>query len=314
MQTVIELPFFSTTAGGVIESIKLAEKMPGKVLLRFQMLTNEYPKCNLSWSVGIPDNTFPYCDNVITYSDTPHLKRLIANANTKRVFINMLSWGMSIEAERNNAKSPKVTVLCSTKKIEQAMLKEGISSHRIGFGLDMDNMFDEGLHRNNFVAIMYHPMASKRYDLAIKIADEMYDRGIIKGCITFGTSEGYAHAKKPNCLVEHIYNATRDDIRYVFNICKCFVMPSVSEGLNLTPIEATLCGCPAVICDGAIGEIFTSTKNCVVVERDNRVAIKTAISFVLDNPTLSELYRVNMEGVVKEHTWDKVIENLNLIL
>jgi len=61
----------------------------------------------------------------------------------------------------------------------------------------------------------------------------------------------------------------KDEIRRIFSRSSAFIMPSISEGLNRTPIEATLCGCPSVICDGAIDDVFFNNKTCLIAEKDN---------------------------------------------
>ncbi len=91
-------------------------------------------------------------------------------------------------------------------------------------------------------------------------------------------------------------------------------MPSVSEGLNLTPIEATLSGCPSVICDGAIGEIYANGINCLVAIKDDANDIMLRVKHLMSTPNNSKWYKENMQKVVEQHTWDKVIEKLNKIL
>lgn len=92
-------------------------------------------------------------------------------------------------------------------------------------------------------------------------------------------------------------------------------MPSVSEGLNLTPIEATLCGCPSIICDGAINEIFYATYNCHIVEKDN----KDMLYWFAKN-SFDELYNIReffidkMRETVNQFTWDKVVNNIKQLI
>lgn len=315
LNIAIELPKYSSTSGGIRESIKLSNNIQHNVVVRFQKLTNEYPQISNTWTVGLPDHTFSSCDVCITYSDTPYLSELIALPQVKKVLIYMLSYGMAIGRERKNVLNKNVTVMCSTKKIEDAILLEGVKVHRIGFALDMDEMYNENLLRKNYLAIMYHPSQDKKYSTAVSVADILYKNKIIDGVITFGVNDAYKNNTHPKGLVKHYPNANRDEIREIFNICKCFLMPSITEGLNLTPIESTLCGCPAILCDGAIDEIFFNRKNCFVVKsEDKNDMMKKVEDATLNFDIFSEFFENNMLKITKEYTWENVINNLNRLL
>jgi glycosyltransferase involved in cell wall biosynthesis len=92
-------------------------------------------------------------------------------------------------------------------------------------------------------------------------------------------------------------------------------MPSISEGLNLTPIESTLCGCPTVLCDGAIDEIFFNNKNCLVVDKNNVGQMEAMVLTVLDSfESHSSKFMKRMRFVIKSYTWNTVIENILKLL
>lgn len=315
IRLVMELPHYNPTSGGVNESIKLGNKFNPDVVIRFQKLLNFYPQIDNTWSVGLPDNTFPDCDVCITYSDNPYLEDLVNLPQVKKVFLLMLSYGMSIERERKNVLNDKVIVMCSTKKIEKMILAEDVKVHRIGFSVEQDKMYNEKKKRKNYLVIMYHPSKDKKYSTAVEISDYLFSEKLIDGVITFGTELRYNEFIHPKGLVKHYSNANRDEIHDVFNICKCFLMPSISEGLNLTPIESTLCGCPAILCDGAIDEIFFNNKNCFVVSsNDKTMMIEKSKNVILNFDKYSDCFSHNMREVLKDFTWEKVIENLNKLL
>lgn len=305
MKIIVELPFDSETCGGVIESKKLAYHLGAELFFQRQ---HSYSH------MKYPYKNFPACDVVISYSDNPFLQQLVKLPQVGKVMLNMLSYGMSIDNERRNVFTEGVTVMCSTKKIEDAIIADDGKVHRIGFALDMDDMYDYGEKRDNLLAIYYHPMPSKRYDLSVKIANELLEEGVIDDVISFGVADGYDKHKHPNKVI-HYTNASREQVRDIFNKCKCFLMPSISEGLNLTPIEATLCGCQSVICDGAINEIFNATYNCHIVEKDNK-----DILYWFTKNSFDELYNIrdlfmnNMRETVNQFTWDKVVNNIKKLI
>jgi len=309
---IFELPFYSSFVGGITETIKLAERLGASV--RFQRKAQSPINIPVPYTIGMSNRTFPECDVCITYSDNPYLNALVYLPQVHKVFVYMMSYGMSYKNERHNALHHKVTCLCTTEKIEQAIIADGGNPIRVGFALDMDDMIDLKDKRGNFLAIMYHDMPSKRYDLAVKVADELFANGIIEGVITFGCLLGYDKHKEPDGLVAFYPDAKRETVIEIFNNCKCFLMPSVSEGLSLTPIEATLCGCVSVICDGAIGEIFFGD-NCIIAMPDDFVDISTCVTDAMTNfDAYSETFKTNMQSVVKNYTWNELLSKISLRL
>jgi GT2 family glycosyltransferase/glycosyltransferase involved in cell wall biosynthesis len=317
LKIVAELPYYSTTSGGIHDSILMAQSFDPTMEIRFQNLSRGYPPQTIgAWSVGLPDETFPECDICITYSDNPHLGKLVNLPQVRKVFILMLSYGMHLLVERANVLNPKVTVLCSSKKLEKAIRTEKVKVHRLGIGLDMSEMYvDPNIRRKKYVALLYHSMPSKQYDTAVEVTNSLYNTGAIDGVITFGLPDNYAAHRKPLGLVKHYDTATPTQIREIFNTCQCFLMPSLTEGLNLTPIEATLCGCPAVICDGAINEVFFDKTNCLVVPVNDTKKMTEECLHVIDNyKQISESFRKDMLVRVSAMTWPKVLETLTQVI
>jgi hypothetical protein len=315
LKLVIELPKYSKTSGGIIGSILLAEKLPVSPMIRIQKLVGVYPQLKNTWTVGLPDNTFPACDVCITYSDNPYLAELVALPQVKRVLIYMLSYGMAIERERKNILTENITVMCSTKKIEKAILAEGVAVHRIGFALDMKDMRNTKRNRKKYLAILFHTSLDKQYSTAVKIANLLYKEKIIDGVLSFGKDIGYNDFEHPKGLIKFYPNANRDEVRKIFNTCKCFLMPSVTEGLNRTPIESTMCGCPAILCDGAIDEIFFNNRNCFIFKPNDINGMKRKVEDIMLNfNTYSDPFRIHMKDIVKNYTWENVIANLNKLL
>lgn len=311
---VVELPFYSSTSGGVIRMMENAKYLSSKninTIIRFQRLV-KYPCLELKWTVGLPDNTFPDCDVCITYSDNPYLEDLLKLSQVKKVIVYMLSYGMSIERERKNVSLNKVIVTCSTKKIQNAILKDNkfIKVHRIGFEIDTKGLYNLNKKRNKYLAILYHPSKNKHYEMSVKIADNLFKENKIEGVITFGCDNEYNKYNHPIGLVKHYSEANRDEIRDIFNNCVCFLMPSTTEGLNLTPIEATLCGCPSVICDGAINEVFYDLDNCLI-SNFNEIELEKKVVDIINNfEVYSIKFQKNMELTIKKFTYENLYKKL----
>jgi glycosyltransferase involved in cell wall biosynthesis len=103
-------------------------------------------------------------------------------------------------------------------------------------------------------------------------------------------------------------NATPELIRNIFNTSHAFISASNTEGLNMPPVEATLCGCPSVLQDGAFGELYINGMNCFHAQDEQEIYDFT--EEILQNPCYREQFRKDMEERVKMHTWGNVIKNL----
>ena len=313
LKVVMELPHYSPESGGIRDNLLIAEKFNMQV--RFQNLSCGYPDIKTNWTVGFPDHTFPKCDICITYSDNPYIEELVELPQIGKVYILMLSYGMNLPVEKRNIHNSKLKVLCSTKKLEKAIKDEGVEVFRLGVGLDMSEMYQTNFERKNYLAILYNNMGVKKYQTSVKVADILYQNKVINGVISFGRSDGYDKYQHPKGLIKHYSRASRSEVREIFNICKCFLMPSVSEGLNLTPIESALCGCPAVLCDGAIGEIFFDKVNCLVAVKEDISDMVNKCKYLISNFEIaSPLFKKDMNEKIKDMTWNKVFDNLKKIL
>ena len=314
MKIILELPFFSNTVGGITATIALAKELNAEI--RFQSVQKLYPHgLPVPFTVGKADHTFPACDWCITYSDNPFTKQLVNLPQVNMVAVYFQSYGMSYTNERNNAADNNTVNLCSTKKIEDAIKRDGFKVINVGFGLYMQEFVDYGNERKNYLAIMYHDMPSKKYDIAVRVADLLYSKGIIEGVISFGMLDNYKKHQHPKGLVAHYGNATKAGVADVFNQCKAYLMPSVSEGLNLTPIESTLCGCPAIIVDGAINEIFIDNINCITAKKNDIFEMANELRLLIENYDSESInMKFNMQETIKCYTWSNVANKIKELL
>ena len=310
------LPCYKEFSGGITRTIELSRRMQSaghSVQIRFQRVESTIPDLGVPYTIGPADASFPVSDAVITYSDDPYCFDLTALPQVKRVLIYMLSYGMCIDRERKNILNHGLKVMSSTLRTKKLIQAEGVECFNVGFGeITVDP--PQGIERKRYAALMYHPAPAKRYDLGVKVCDELFNRGLIEGVLTFGVDIAYEHAPKPGALVKHFPNATRAQVLEIFGQCSVFIMPSITEGLNMTPIESTLCGCPAVICDGAIGEIFLNDGTCLIAEKDNFESIIKNVKIILNNKSLSRYFKINMEVRLGAFSWGKTIANIEGVL
>jgi glycosyltransferase involved in cell wall biosynthesis len=307
-------------SGGIKRQYKLAKLLSKKYNVHLRIQKNN-PQINYScidfgmpYSVGLPDESFPESDIVITYSDTPYGDELSRLPQVKNVLIYMLSYGMCINREKKNILNPKIIVLCSSIRTQRLIEKEGVKCYNISFGMELNEFYINSKDiRNNYASLLFHSSIDKKYELGVKVCNALYDEGLIDGVITFGKNEDFNKFKHPKKHIQHYSNANQNEVREVFNRSNIFIMPSISEGLNRTPIESTLCGCPSVLCDGAIDDVFFNMKTCFIAEKNNFIDIFEKSKELLLNPIYSIVFKNNIEILLIRFTWEKMFTNLENI-
>lgn len=312
----IEIPSYHKYTGGLNDMLHISNRFHNShIRMQRQHTDTDYSKVGfkIPYSVGFPDKTFPKTKFAITYSDTTHLKELIALPQVEKVGIYMLSYGMVIERERPNALNKNVICMASTKRTCDLVNWDGGNCHLVGFGLDVDDIYWEGSGtRNRYITLLAHNNTDKRFDLGMKIATKLVENGFADGIVTFGYINN--KLKYPN-ITKHYEKADRTTVRKIFNDSICFIMPSVTEGLNLTPLEATLCKCPAVLCDGALDELYFDDYTCRIAQKDNFEDLYEKAKYIIRNyPEVSETYYNNIKKYVALNTWDRVVNNIKRVM
>jgi sugar transferase (PEP-CTERM/EpsH1 system associated) len=88
------------------------------------------------------------------------------------------------------------------------------------------------------------------------------------------------------CLV-----GERDDIPHLLKSLDIFLLPSISEGISNTILEAMACGLPVIASDvGGNGELIVPGETGQLVPAKDVVALQTAVQRYLANPSLCETH------------------------
>jgi glycosyltransferase involved in cell wall biosynthesis len=312
---VFELPYNNPTSGGVQHTLGVATKMDAHV--RFNRISNrESPKFP-AMSVGLPDNAFPECEYAITYSDSRQLAKLLALPQVGKVAVLMLSYGMVIEWERANIHMDGVTVMTSTRRNQELIEMEGVECHRVGFGFDPSPFHMTSPYQSTprLAALYRHPRPEKGYTMALRVATELCQRGTLDGFVTFGPElVELDDIRSEQYCTGHVRNAAPIELCQLFNACSVFIMPSITEGLNRTPAEATLCGCPSVLCDGALDELYFPDWNCKWVQGNDADAVLHAAEYIVQHPHDAPLWADRMQQQVAPYTFEAMAVKIKAVM
>lgn len=106
-----------------------------------------------------------------------------------------------------------------------------------------------------------------------------------------------------------IFTGWRNDVNNVLNAADIFVLPSLSEGLPVSILEACALGKPVIATNvGAIPDLVANEKTGLLVASKNSMEIEKAIRYLLENPEIA--YAMGVKGkefVNKHHNWDGII-------
>lgn len=109
-------------------------------------------------------------------------------------------------------------------------------------------------------------------------------------------------------LVKFIGDLPFCNIIKIYHKSKIFILPSISEGFPTTVLEAMYFGIPVIATDIPVMRQYFSDTAILVPPRDP-VCLGKAILYLMQNPDIGrELSRKGKEKVIKEFTWDKIVQ------
>lgn len=99
-----------------------------------------------------------------------------------------------------------------------------------------------------------------------------------------------------------------EELISAYKCSKIFILPSLSEGVPTVIFEAMYFGLPVIATDiPGIRDYFSDT--AILVPPRDPVCLGKAILYLMQNPDIGrELSRKGKEKVIKEFTWDKIVQ------
>jgi len=106
-----------------------------------------------------------------------------------------------------------------------------------------------------------------------------------------------------------IFTGWRNDVPNLLNASDLFVLPSLSEGLPLSILEACAIGKPIVATNvGAVNEIVIHGYNGILVSPKNWKQLIKAIQYLINNPELMQEMGLRGKDLVeKKYDWNTIL-------
>ena len=128
-------------------------------------------------------------------------------------------------------------------------------------------------------------------------------------------AEQYTRSQNLSNKVEFSGWIANDDIPNYLNKLKLLILPSHTEGLPNTVLEAMACGTPVLATPaGATSDVIKDEKTGFIMENNSPECIARNVIRALDHPKLEEIARSARALVVKEFTYHAAVERYRDIL
>jgi glycosyltransferase involved in cell wall biosynthesis len=207
-----------------------------------------------------------------------------------------------------------VTKIVISSWLEDLLQKEGIKSHKIFNGLNLDDFFMYNLPEKrypNIVMMLYHKDANKGSADGLNALILLKKRIADLKVILFGI---YPKPKNIEEWIEYYQMPAIEILRTLYNTASVFLSPSYSEGWGLPIIESMQCGCAVVTTNIGGCKDFVDDSNalCCKVGDINEMCDKL-YQLVIDNDLRIKL-AYNGIYKVKKFTWDESVKKLVTIL
>jgi len=123
------------------------------------------------------------------------------------------------------------------------------------------------------------------------------------------------YANKLNNKVKFVGWIPHDELPEYLNKLKLLVLPSYTEGLPNTMLEAMACGTPVLATPvGAIPDVIKDSETGFIMENNSPECIAENISRALNHPNLEQIVRNAHTLVEREFTFEKAVERYREIL
>ena len=130
-----------------------------------------------------------------------------------------------------------------------------------------------------------------------------------------GEIKEYLNSENLNGKVRLIGWISHDELPKYLSDIKLFVLPSYTEGLPATMLEAMACNTPVLVTPvGAIPDIIKDSENGFIMGDNSPECIARNIIRVLEDPRVKEITRNARKLIEEKYTYDAIVEKYRLAL
>jgi glycosyltransferase involved in cell wall biosynthesis len=108
-----------------------------------------------------------------------------------------------------------------------------------------------------------------------------------------------------------VFTGFREDVLDILAATDIYVLPSISEGLSISLLEAKASGCASIVTD--IGLPVEDGKTALVVPPGDPDTLRNALERLLRNKGLREELSRNSKEDAKKYSWEKAVEEYSKI-
>ncbi len=205
-------------------------------------------------------------------------------------------------------------LLCQAKKICPEV---AVKSRRVENGIDLkrfDN-FDKYKNNSKYILSIGNISFNKGFDILIKAFNRVHFKCPDLNLLIVGEGSGKTKCEKIvsefgiGDSVKFLGKIKHSKIPMFLRGCEIFVLPSRKEAFGIVLLEAMAVAKSIVATRvGGVPEVVKEGENAILVEPDSPEDLASGIINVLENPDLAERFGKKSKEIVKEFTWDKIVD------
>ena len=204
-------------------------------------------------------------------------------------------------------------LLCQAKKIYPGV---GIKSNTVGNGIDLNSIKISGKFKNDreYLLSIGNFSFKKGFDVLVQAFNIIHSKHPNIDLLMIGDGSEREKCEKlsvkfgPNNSIKFIGEINHSKITAFLDGSKIFVLPSRREPFGIVLLEAMAAGKPIVATRvGGVPEVVKEGENAILVESNSPGFLAEGIMKLLDNSDLSVQFGKKSNEIVKEFTWEKIV-------
>ncbi len=205
-------------------------------------------------------------------------------------------------------------LLCQAKKICPEI---AVKSRTIANGIDLKRfeITDEYVNNSKYILSIGNFSFNKGFDVLIKAFNMVHCKYQDLKLLIIGEGSGKTECEKIasefgiSDSVKFLGRKEFLKIPMFLSGCEIFVLPSRKEAFGMVLLEAMAVGKPIVATSvGGVPEVVKERENAILVEPDSPGNLAEGIIKLIDNPDLIKQFGNKSKEIVKDFTWDKIVD------